>query len=400
MHPDDTDHAELGGNLVLTGATGFVGGALLAEILTTTTARVTCLVRAGDLWEARDRVVSALRPWLGVELAEESLTRVLALPADITLPRLGLSEGTWYDLAESSAHIVHCAATVRFDEPLEVARAVNVGGARRIVELARAAVGLGALKRAVMVSTTFVAGTTPRAFAEHELDIGQAFRNTYERSKFEAEQEVQAAGAGLPICVVRPSIVVGHSDTGQTTAFNVLYVPLRLLLRRPGSATLPVRADATLDTVPVDWVAQVILAVLTSGQDGMAYAAAAGTDAVTAAELAGLAAKVFDIDPPCLLPAAASDEVLLQAAMAWRDRLSARESAALGVYAPYMVRAARFDSWRAERLMLRHGRRQLDSRAVLTRCLEYARATEFGKLRALAPARRRRAAVATQSAVA
>jgi thioester reductase-like protein len=376
------DHAELGGNLVLTGATGFVGGALLAEILTATNARVTCLVRAGDLWEARDRLVSALRPWLGVGLAEESLTRVLALPADITLPRLGLSEGTWYDLAESSAHIVHCAATVRFDEPLEVARTVNVDGARRILDLVRTAAGLGALKRAVMVSTTFVAGTAPRAFAEHELDIGQAFRNTYERSKFEAEQEVQAAGAELPICVVRPSIVVGHSDTGQTTAFNVLYVPLRLLLRRPGSATLPVRADATLDTVPVDWVAQLILAVL------------------TAAELACLAATVFGIYPPCLLPAAASDEVLLQAAMAWRDRLSARESAALAVYAPYMVRAARFDSWRAERLMLRNGRRQPDPRAVLTRCLEYARATEFGKLRAHAPARRRRAAVTTQSAVA
>ncbi|HEY8756742.1 MAG TPA: SDR family oxidoreductase [Candidatus Dormibacteraeota bacterium] len=250
MQPIDMDRAELGGNLVLTGATGLVGGALLAEILTATDARVTCLVRAGDLWEARDRVLSALRPWLGAELAEESLARVLALPADITLPRLGLSEGTWYDLAESSAHIVHCAATVRFDEPLEVARAVNVEGVRRVLDLVGAAKGLGALERAVMMSTTFVAGTTSRAFAEHELDIGQAFRNTYERSKFEAEQEVQLA-ADLPVCVVRPSVIVGHSETGRTTAFNVLYVPLRLLLRRPGAATLPVRADTTIDTVPV-----------------------------------------------------------------------------------------------------------------------------------------------------
>jgi hypothetical protein len=161
-----------------------------------------------------------------------------------------------------------------------------------------------------------------------------------------------------------------------------------------------VRADATIDTVPVDWVVQLMLEVLASGQDGMTYAGAAGADAVTAGELAGIAAEVFGIDPPCLLPAGTSDAVVLQAATAWRDRLAARESVALGVYAPYMIRAAQFDSWRAEHLMLRNGRRQPDARAVLTRCLEYARATEFGKLRADTPARARRAAVGTQSAVA
>ena len=400
MLSPDWARRPLDGNLLLTGATGFVGAALLAETLASTQTDVACLVRSGDEREARGRVLAALRPWLGVERAEASLERVRALPADITSPSLGLSERTWHELAEWSTHIVHCAATVRFDEPLATARAVNVAGVQRVIDLARAADGAGSLARVLMVSTAFVAGTTTRPFAEHELDLGQDFRNTYERSKFEAEQMVRRAATDLPICVVRPSIVVGHSVSGQTTAFNVLYAPLRLFIRHAGSATLPVRAGTTIDTVPVDWVAHLVLAALAGGRDGETYTAASGYDALTAGDLAGIAAEVFDIDPPCVLPADASDEVVLQAVHAWGQRLPSRQAAALEVYTPYLVREARFDSWRGEHLMQLAGGRFADPRVVMTRCLEYARATNFGRLRADASRRAQRTPIGERSAVA
>jgi thioester reductase-like protein len=397
---NDADDGILAGNLLLTGATGFVGAALLAETLLSTDTEVVCLVRAGSVHEAQERVLAALRPWLGVDRAEASLHRVRALPADITSPEMGLPEPTWNELAEWSTHIVHCAATVRFDEPFDVASAVNVTGALRVLDLARAATHAGSLARAVMVSTAFVAGTTARVFAEHDLDLGQGFRNTYERSKFEAEQHVQRAAAEIPVCVVRPSIVVGHSETGQTTAFNVLYAPMRLLLRHIGSATLPVRAGNAVDTVPVDWVAHMILTVLASGQDGMTYAAASAADALTTGDVASIAGAVFGVAAPCLLPADASDVVVSALALAWRERLSPRESTALAAYAPYMMRAPRFDAWRGEQLMRRSGHRRTDPREVLVRCLEYARATNFGRLRAGAPSHARPAGAKSPSAVA
>ena len=79
----------------------------------------------------------------------------------------------------------------------------------RSLELARKA---PALERFVHVSTAYVGGTHTGRFDEDDLDVGQGFRNTYEQSKFEAEQVVRASG--LPVRVVRPSIVVGESTYG------------------------------------------------------------------------------------------------------------------------------------------------------------------------------------------
>jgi nucleoside-diphosphate-sugar epimerase len=211
---------------------------------------------------------------------------------------------------------------------------------------------------------------------------------------------VRRAAAHLPVCVIRPSIVIGHSVSGQTTAFNVLYAPLRLFVRHAGSATLPVRAGTAIDTVPVDWVARLALAALAGGRNGETYAAASGYDALTAGEMAGIAAEVFDIEPPRLLPAESSDEVVLQAAHAWGQLLGFRQGAALSVYTPYLVREARFDSWRGEHLMQLAGERVADPRLVMTRCFEYARATNFGRLRADSPRRGQRAGLDARSAVA
>lgn len=367
--------------ILLTGATGFLGAALLAEILVSTEAEVTCLVRAEDAPAARDRVLGALSPWLGADSARALLNRIRALPGDVAAPGLGLDSRTWHVLAEWSTGIIHCAATVRFDEPLSVAQAINVGGVQQMLELARAGRDAGSLVRAVMVSTAYVAGSHTGWFAESDLDVGQTFRNTYEHSKFTAEQAVRRAADQLPLCVVRPSIIVGHSQSGRTTAFNVLYPPVRLLLRHAGSATLPVRADILVDTVPVDWVARAILAALTSGRDGETYASASGARALTAADVAAVASDVFGFDRVSLLPAETPQEVAVKSTRAWRRSLSVRERQAIAQYAPYIAPTARFDSSRGDALMRRAGHHATDPRHVLTRCLEYARATRFGRIR-------------------
>ena len=68
----------------------------------------------------------------------------------------------------------------------------------------------GGLERFTYVSTAYVAGTYRGEFSEQDYDVGQGFRNPYERSKWESEGNVRAASGRLPVQIARPSIIVGE----------------------------------------------------------------------------------------------------------------------------------------------------------------------------------------------
>lgn len=368
--------------ILVTGATGLVGRALLCEILQNSAATVTALVRAEDEAHAARRCGEMLAELFGPDGARALAARVTAMPGDLEKPLLGLDRPRWQWLAENVTHICHSAASVRFDLPLADARRVNVEGTRSVLELARAAQSQGRLERFGYVSTAFVAGRHRRTFGEDELDVGQRFRNTYERSKFEAEQILRSAMADVPITVVRPSIVMGHSVTGETTAFNVLYVPVRLYAsgryrHLPTSSTLPI------DVVPVDFVARLIHeAVVRGGRPGFTYAAAAGHGATTAGEVASMASSVFDREPPVFVRPRLAPWVLTALARLPSGRARSRKRAALLPYLPYMLRGSRFDTSNADELLRPLGLRAPTTSATLGQILEFARDTNFGKNRA------------------
>ena len=103
------------------------------------------------------------------------------------------------------------------------------------------------LRRIVHVSTAYVSGRHAGEFGEGDLEVGQEFRNTYECSKYEAERLLRGVGE-LPLAIARPSIVVGHSASGWTSAFNVLYWPMRALER--GLLRRCRRADSIWSSCP------------------------------------------------------------------------------------------------------------------------------------------------------
>jgi nucleoside-diphosphate-sugar epimerase len=177
-----------------------------------------------------------------------------------------------------------------------------------------------------------VGGTHEGRFHEDELDVGQGFRNTYERSKFEAEQFVRASG--LPVRVVRPSIVVGESTTGWTSSFNVLYPPLRALARGL-VRRVPADPEAIVDVVPVDHVADVILRALSDPAAPETMHAVAGDGALRARQLAEAAAVELGREVPELDPAGAD-----------------LPPGGLEIYAPYFTVRTRFDASRARALGL------------------------------------------------
>jgi nucleoside-diphosphate-sugar epimerase len=195
------------------------------------------------------------------------------------------------------------------------------------------------LDRLSYVSTAYVAGEPRRLFGEHELDVGQRFRNPYERSKFEAERMVRERAHGLPLQVLRPSIVVGDSRTGRTSSFNVLYGPLKAFARGAIPA-IPARRSSPVDIVPVDYVAERAVDLAESGPDGT-FHLVAGRNATTVGRLLELASAQLQRKPPAVLPPTAYRRLLHP----WlRRKYSGLRS--MEVYFPYFSMRVRFDDRR------------------------------------------------------
>jgi len=277
--------------ILLTGATGFLGMELLVRLLERTDHEVVALVRAGDDAAAAERLDGVLATLLPPdELPPPG--RVRAVAADLERPELGLEPAAADALMADVDTVVHCAASVSFALPLEEARRVNVAGTAEVLALARRA---PALQQLVHVSTAYVAGERPGRAFEHEMDVGQVARNTYEQTKLEAETLVRESG--LPAAILRPSIVVGDSRTGWTPAFNVIYWPLQGFAR---GVLKSVAADpeGRVDVVPVDAVAEALLTLCERRGEQGSFHVVAGDDAPTCAVLAELAASSFGREPP------------------------------------------------------------------------------------------------------
>jgi thioester reductase-like protein len=274
----------------LTGAKGFLGMEVLARILERGDREVLALVRAADQTSAQERLDGVLaKLWNDPSPYRE---RARAVVGELTQPGLGMSSRDRAAIAEEAGAVMHCAASISFDLPLEEARAINVEGTREVIGFAREAKAHGGLDRFVHVSTAYVAGITKGTFAERQLDAGQEFRNTYEQTKWEAEH-VLAAADDLAPAVARPSIVMGDSRSGWTPAFNVLYWPLRAFARGL-LRSVPALPSSPVDVVSVDYVADAIYELCERpGGIGDTYHLTAGAHASTIQEIADAASRYF-----------------------------------------------------------------------------------------------------------
>ncbi|HJV61770.1 MAG TPA: thioester reductase domain-containing protein, partial [Albitalea sp.] len=197
--------------IFLTGATGFLGVHLLADLLQATPARVHCLVRAPDAAAGAQRLADALRSH-GLWRAEHA-ARIVAVPGELDRPLLGLAEEAFAALAERIDAIYHNGAMVNFIYPYHSLERVNVLATQDVLRLAC----LHHAKPVHYVSTVGVLDRGAPAIPE-VLDIALHDRlmGGYEQSKWVAEQLVcLAARRGLPVSIYRPSRIVGHSRTGR-----------------------------------------------------------------------------------------------------------------------------------------------------------------------------------------
>jgi nucleoside-diphosphate-sugar epimerase len=232
----------------LTGATGFLGGAFLTDLLQSSfDGEVVCLVRADDDDTAEERV----RRSVGRFGASDPL------PRNVKVLRGDLLSEDWHrspDL-DGVTHVLHLAASTSFGNSRAI-RTTNVGGA---LSVAKAMRGRN-LERFVYTGTAAICGASP-APVVHEDDYPDESAThlvAYTRSKAEAERLLADQFADLPLVVARPSIVVGHTELGCKPSGSIFWVLRAVEALRFITWDLENR----IDVVPVDWAASALRQLL------------------------------------------------------------------------------------------------------------------------------------------
>ncbi|AWI33196.1 polyketide synthase [Streptomyces tirandamycinicus] len=248
--------------ILLTGASGFLGAFLLRDLMRTTTARIHCLVRGTDEETARERLRSGLR-WYRVwdDIDEE---RLHVHVGDLAEERLGLTEERYDELARTADVVYHAGASVHWLQPYEALRTANVGGTREVLRLA-------ARHRTVPVHHVSTVGVfdgpvTPGVPLKVTDPTGPAevLPSGYLRSKWVAEQVVELARErGLPVSVYRVDVISGDRDNGACQTRDFVWLGLKGLLQ---AGLVPSGTGGRFHLLPVDYVSAAILGISTRPQ--------------------------------------------------------------------------------------------------------------------------------------
>ena len=239
---------------LLTGATGFVGAFLLAELLERRPGDVLCLVRADDEAHALRRILANLKAY-GVDPGPHG-HRIVPLVGDLGRPLLGLDGDAFTALHARVGSIIHCGGMVKWTYPYSGLEDANVGGTREVLRLATA----GAARPVHFISTVGVFSsidyTADLVRESDDLHASGALAVGYAQTKWVAEQMVRTAHErGVPVTVHRIN-TGGHSRTGSFNRLDHLNMMLKGCIEA-GIAPQDVRMP--VQPAPIDYVAAAVV---------------------------------------------------------------------------------------------------------------------------------------------
>jgi len=229
--------------------TGFPGRQLAVhltrELCRTEHAQVTCLVTEAQ--ETRTYELLEMLP-------SDARRRVSVLVGDPRSLDLGLSGEEFVALTSELEVIHHCSCITDPAGTKEEAQ----GNLRASVEILEVAESAPRLRRLVCWSSAIVSGNREGFVMEEELSGAEGFRNPIEESLYKVELMMREAMEELPIVILRPSLLVGDSVTGEVEDLNGLYLLIRFLLSAPDDYRLPspTRSGVRISAVPVDYAAR------------------------------------------------------------------------------------------------------------------------------------------------
>ena len=226
----------------VTGGTGFIGGFLIGNLLKRK-GTIYVLVRRGS--KEKFDALKARYPEAG--------ERLVAVPGDLTKPKLGLSAEQLKNLTGKVKHFFHLAAVYDLSASAESQIAANIDGTRNAVELAEV-IRAGCFHH---TSSIAAAGMYSGVFREDMFDEAEGLDHPYFRTKHDSEGIVRKE-CKRPYRIYRPGIVVGHSKTGEIDKIDGPYYFFTLIkrIRQSLPPWVPMMGfeGGRINIVPVDFV--------------------------------------------------------------------------------------------------------------------------------------------------
>ncbi|WP_255800957.1 SDR family oxidoreductase [Mycobacteroides abscessus] len=364
--------------ILITGATGMIGAECVQRLVDRGDTVIAVLHREARILLGGNEEIRSV-PWSPYLRGSPG---AFTIAGDITVANLGFDDSTCAALVKDLDAIVHIAAVTEFGRRPEVYDQINIDGTENLLQLStppsREPIPF------LYVSTAYVCGERLGTISEADFDYGQSFANDYERSKFTAEQLVHQRRPDATI--LRPSIVVGRDGTGISRDYKHIF-PVLKVMTSGHLRTIPGEYGAMLDLVPIDYVADGIVAALDNARrsPGITYHLV-GDRALSFRDLSDVVAEYPAFEMPRFVPRANFDPAdLSRSEFRYYDGI-------IRLYDSYFNRRITFDKSRMVGLM--PGRSVSVGTDLLRQLLDHALDTGYlGSRRALVRRRRLSASV-------
>ena len=283
------------GDIMITGATGFLGIHVLKSYLDNYDGKVYCLVRKGKYESMEKRMMHMLMYYFDNPCQELFGERIICVDGDIT------SKEQVEKFADYKFNtIINCAACVKHFAAGDVLEKINVHGVENLIEFCK-----NSGRRLIQISTVSVAGEgsdgvppMSRVFNENDLYIGQNITNEYIRTKFLAERAVlEAVSSGLDGKVIRVGNLMSRNSDGE---FQINFITNGFLRSLRGYAAVgkfPIGAmHEVTEFSPIDSTALAVLRLVQTDRRFTVFHACNSHHIYMADLIYAMRSHGFDID--------------------------------------------------------------------------------------------------------
>ncbi|XP_058793398.1 fatty acyl-CoA reductase wat-like [Phymastichus coffea] len=278
-----------GQNVLVTGGTGFLGKLLIEKLLRSCPdlSSIFVVIRPKKGQDAYHRLDTLFDDTIFDRLKKDMPKfrhKVTVIAGDCSLPGLGISQSDKQLIIRDVNIVFHVAATVKFDEKIKQAVAINVSGTKEMLDLSRQIQGL---KVIIHVSTAYsncnrmhidekfydppLSGDNAiklvQSLDDKKLDsitpiILGDFPNTYAYTKCIAEQVVQQYGRDLPTGIFRPAVVISTYHEPVAGWIDNIYGPTGALVGGGAGLirTMNMDGECVAELIPADLTVNALIA--------------------------------------------------------------------------------------------------------------------------------------------
>lgn len=247
-------------NILLTGATGYLGIYMFRDLLNTTNSNIYLIIRSNENKTSIDRLKEKIDYYFNENIMEKFKNRIFVIDGDLTKTCFGLTEDTYNNLALKIDCIIHSAANTKHFGKYSSFEKVNVKGTELVVEFA----SVGKMKDLNFISTMAVMqgklnDLNSRIFTEYDMFLNSDVSSYYIRSKIEAESIViKAREKGLKTNIFRVGNIVFDSVSGsfqENIEDNAFYLIIKSFIKLGIVPNMPI----VLDCSCVNYVSKAII---------------------------------------------------------------------------------------------------------------------------------------------